>query len=164
MRFPAIALSALLLLPISSRATTLGPELKAYDFAQAYYLEDGGVVIAPYHHGFYCDDGIPTPEGIRIMPGGTFLQYDPARMVVDEYELVRLNAEGTRAFFHQRTYRYTTTKDAQGHWHYVRGPLLATNDFYLTKTRLLQWFDFAFPYMEIHPGAQGWRSRPMYSN
>ena len=27
-----------------SHATTLPPELKAYDFARAYYVEDGGVV------------------------------------------------------------------------------------------------------------------------
>ena len=49
--------------------TTLPPELKAYDFAEAYYIEDGGVVISPYNHGFYCPHGVETPEGIRIMPG-----------------------------------------------------------------------------------------------
>jgi hypothetical protein len=151
-----------LLAPMAGRATTLPPELKAYDFAEAYYLEDGGVVIAPYHHGFYCEDGIQTPEGIRIMPGGSFLQYDASRMVVDEFKLLKLNPEGTRAYFHQWTYRYKTEKDANGHWQYIRQELLATNSFYLTKTRILQWFDFAFPGVEIHPGAEGWRSRPQY--
>ena len=133
-------------------ATTLAPELKAYDFAQAYYIEDGGVVLAPYHHGFYCDDGNETPEGIRIMPGKTFMQYDPSRMIVDEYKLLHLNKEGTRAFFHQNSYRYKVTKDAKGKFHYIRGQQVAENDFYLSQWRSLEWFDFAFPEVEVHPG------------
>jgi len=160
--FLAALLALFVLSMTTARATTLAPELKAYDFAQAYYIEDGGVVIAPYDHGFYCRDGIETPEGIRIMPGGTFMQYDASRMVVDEYKLSHLNAEGTRAFFHQRTYRYKVVKDAQGKYHDVRGELVDTNEFYLSKWRTLEWFDFAFPNIEIHPGAQAWRTRPQY--
>ena len=38
---------------LSAKATTLWPELKAYDFARAYYIEDGGIVIVP-QDGFYC--------------------------------------------------------------------------------------------------------------
>ena len=49
----------------TAHATTLPPEFKAYDFGEAYYIEDGGVVISPYDHGFYCPHGIQTPEGIH---------------------------------------------------------------------------------------------------
>ncbi len=161
----ALALFVLLFCGMTlTRATTLPPELGAYDFAEAYYIEDGGVVIAPYHHGFYCDDGIQTPEGIRIMPGGTFLMYNESPLVVNEYKLLRLNKEGTRAYFHQNTYRYKIVKDAQGHDQVIRQQLVASRDFYLTRTRILQWFDFAFPGVEIHPGSQNWRSRPLYSS
>ncbi len=149
-----------LLAVVTAKATTLAPELKAYDFAEAYYLEDGGVVLSPYEHGFYCKHYTPTPEGPRLMPGDSFLQYDPSRMVVGEYTLVRLNAEGTRAFFHQRSFRYKVTKDKQGKYHYIRQQLLSTNDFYLTKMRILQWFDHGIDNVEVHPTAQGWRSRP----
>jgi hypothetical protein len=142
-----------------SNATTLAPELKAYDFAQAYYVEDGGVVLVPYQHGFVCHDGIETPEGIRIMPGGSFMQYDSTRMVADEYILIRLNPEGTRAFFHQRAYSYQVTKDDKGKFHTIRGPLLGTADFYLSLFRQWEWLDFALPYTEAHPGAQLWRTR-----
>jgi len=81
-------------------------------------------------------------------------------MIVDHYQLLRLNKEGTRAFFHQRTYRYKVTKDEQGRYRDVIGEQIDSNDFYLTKWRSLEWFDHAFPYVEIHPGAQGWRTRP----
>jgi len=143
-------------------ATTLAPELKVYDFAEAYYIEDGGVVISPYIHGFVCHDGIETPEGIRIMPGGTFMQFDASRMVVDQYKLLSLNQQGTRAFFHQRTFRYKVVKDTQGKYRDIIGEEVSSNDFYLSKWRGLEWFDHAFPYIEIHPGAQGWRTRPQY--
>src|ERR1700748_903472 len=106
--------------PLTLHASTLAPELKAYDFAQAYYIEDGGVVIVPYEHGFYCDDYVPTPEGPRIMPGGTFMQYDPSRMVVSCYTLLRLNKEGTRAFFNVKLYHYKTVKQPNGKFQYIR--------------------------------------------
>ena len=162
-QLPIAALAALFLVPmLRLPATTLAPELKAYDFAEAYYIEDGGVVISPYSHGFLCTDGIETPEGIRLMPGGAFMQFDATRMVVDKYKLLHLNPEGTRAFFQQRTFRYKVVKDARGHYHDVIGQQVASNDFYLSKWRSLEWFDHAFPYIEIHPGAQGWRTRPQY--
>jgi hypothetical protein len=148
------------LLAIPGRATTLPPELKAYDFAQAYYLEDGGVVIAPYSHGFYCPHGIETPEGIRVMPGDTFVQFNPNRLREEEYQLVRLNAGQTRAYFHERIFRYKTVQDGPGKFHEQREQLLDTDDFYLTKFRGLEWFDFAFPDLELHPGDQEWRTRP----
>jgi hypothetical protein len=156
----ACFLFVLLFLPArTSHATTLPPELKAYDFAQAYYLEDGGVVIAPCDHGFVCPRGVETPEGIRVMPGDTFVQFNPNRLHEEEYQLVRLNAGQTQAFFHERIFRYKTVRDAPGKFHEQRGQLLATGDFYLTKFRGLEWFDFAFPDLEIHPGEQEWRAR-----
>lgn len=151
-----------LLLAGTVRATTLPPELKAYDFGEAYYVEDGGVVISPYSHGFYCPDGIETPEGIRVMPGVSFMQFDEARKVVDKYTLIRLNEEANRAFFHQQTYRYKMVKNREGKWHPVILDRVATNNFYLSKWRTLEWFDHAFPYLELHPGAEGWRTRPQY--
>ena len=153
--FLAVSLTA-------ARATMLPPEFTAYDFSEAYYLEDGGVVLSPYGHGFYCKDGIQTPEGIRIMPGGTFMQFDPTRMVVDEYKLTHLNKEQTRAFFHQKTFRYKVVKDDKGQYHDIIEEQVASNDFYLTKWRSLEWLDGVFPNIEIHPGAQGWRTRPEY--
>ena len=83
-------------------------------FAEAYYIEDGGVVISPYAHGFYCRDGVETPEGIRVMPGGNFAQFDERRMVVEVYRLVRLSEDGTQAFFREQIYRYAVGKDAPG--------------------------------------------------
>jgi hypothetical protein len=151
-----------LALPLAASATTLPPELKAYDFGEAYYIEDGGVVISPYNHGFYCKDGIETPEGVRIMPGVAFMQFDAAQMIVDQYVLLRLNREGTRAFFHRRTYRYKIVRDAQGRYHDIIGQLVDTNDFYLSQWRSLEWFDHAFPNIELHPSAETWRTRPKY--
>jgi hypothetical protein len=144
-------------------ATTLPPELKAYDFGEAYYLEDGGVVIAPYAHGFYCPAGIVTPEGIRVMPGGTFSQFDEGQRVEEDYRLVRLNPEQTRAFFRERIYRYQMVRDAQGRIGRQRGMLLATDDFYLTQFRALEWFDHVFTGVDLHPGLQSWRTRPRYN-
>ena len=160
MRFPIVILMVLFLSPLPrAHASMLAPELKAYDFAEAYYIEDGGVVIVPYQHGFSCENYVQTPEGIRIMPGGTFMQYDPSRMMVDEYQLLRLNRKGTRAYFHQRAYHYTVTKDARGKFQYVRGIYAGEADFYLTRFREWEWLDFELPYTEAHPGAQSWRTR-----
>ncbi|MCE0498768.1 MAG: hypothetical protein LV481_12560 [Methylacidiphilales bacterium] len=163
MRFITAFLLVLLIAAGSAaRATTLPPEFKAYDFAQAYYIEDGGVVIVPYVHGFQCNDGIETPEGIRIMPGGIFRQFDGSQPIVDEYELLYLNAAGTRAYFRQRSFCYKIVKDEDGRYRKIIGRQVATSEFYLTKFRGLEWFDFAFPDIEIHPGTQGWRTRPQY--
>jgi len=160
-RLPLPALAgfclAILLLTGPAPATTLPPELKAYGFSQAYYIEDGGVVISPYPSGFRAAHGVDTPEGIRIMPGGTFIQYESDRLVCEQYLLIR--ADDQRAFFHERLYRYHTVTDARGRSHPVRDQLLGTDDFYLTQFRALEWFDYAFPNIELHPGLQEWRSK-----
>ncbi len=76
MRLKFISLAALFLATTAiSRATTMLPEMKAYDFAHAYYIEDGGIVIVP-QSGFYCPHAVKTPEGVRIMPGQTFTQFE----------------------------------------------------------------------------------------
>jgi len=140
-----------------SNATTLPPELKAYDFAEAYSLEKNSVVISPYHHGFYCSSGVQTSRDIRIVPGDTFLQYDPARMVVEDYCFVRFDAAERRAFFHERSFHYKVVKDAHGKSRYVRQELIDTDDFYLTGFRALEPFDRVFTNIELHPGSQDWK-------
>lgn len=142
-----------------SRATTLPPEFKAYDFARAYYVEDGGVVIAP-QEGFYCTGGTQTPEGIRLMPGQVFIQFDEAHLMLEVYKFLTLDPGERRAHFRETRYRYSVSKDAHGKRHVNIGTLVDTNEFYLSHFRLLEWFDFAFPYLEIHPGTQSWRTRP----
>lgn len=143
----------------NAHATTLAPELKAYDFARAYYIEDGGVVIAP-REGFYCPDGVETPEGIRVMPGQTFIQFDEGKLIMEVYHFTRLDADGRRAFFHERRYHYKVVKNAEGKFVFLRDGYIDSDDFYLTRFRGLEWFDFAFPGLDIQPGEQYWRSRP----
>ena len=160
MRFKLPILAALwIALMTASHATTLPPELKAYDFARAYYIEDGGVVIAP-QDGFSCVGGVQTPEGIRIMPGHTFIQFDPDHLIMEVYKFVNLDPGERRAHFHERRYHYQVAKDSHGKNRIVPQEYIDSDDFYLTHFRLLEWFDFAFPYLEIHPGEQGWRTRP----
>jgi hypothetical protein len=142
----------------AARATTLPPEFKAYDFARAYYVEDGGVVIAP-QDGFYSSGGVPTPEGIRLMPGQLFIQFDETRHVMEVYRFVSLDPGERQARFHERRYRYKVATDAHGKDHFVPGAFVDSTDFYLSHFRLLEWFDFAFPNIEIHPGEQTWRTR-----
>jgi hypothetical protein len=149
--FGAVLISGL------GRATTLPPELKAYDFAEAYYVEDGGVVIAPYAHGFYCPHGVETPEGIRVMPGDRFVQFNPNRMLEEDYRFVRL--DGSQAFFHERIFRYKVARDARGRFCEQREQLLDTDDFYLSRFRGMELFDFVFTDIELHPGSQEWRTR-----
>jgi hypothetical protein len=149
----------LVLAPVLARATTLPPELKAYDFAEAYYVEDGGVVVSPYDHGFFYRHGVETPEGIRFMPGDSFAQFNPNRMLEEEYRFVRLDGAQNRAFFHERIYRYRTMRDSRGRWCEVRGRLLGSDDFYLTRFRGMEPFDHVFTDIELHPGAQEWRTR-----
>ena len=159
MRPKIIALAALLLaLMATSHATTLPPELKAYDFARAYYVEDGGVVIAP-QDGFYCIGGVQTPEGIRIMPGHTFIQFDPDHLVMEVYKFVRLDPGERRAHFHERRYHYEVAKNDNGKNRIIPQEYIDSDDFYLSHFRQLEWFDFAFPYLEIHPGEKYWRTR-----
>ena len=151
------------LITARSAGTTLPPELKAYDFAEAYYVEDGGVVISPYAHGFYCPHGVETPEGIRVMPGDTFSQFDEGQRVEEEYHFLRLSADQTQAFFHERIYRYSVVRDAKGRLHQKRGMLVDTDDFYLTRFRGMEWADHAFTGLDLHPGLESWRTRPKWN-
>jgi hypothetical protein len=143
---------------ISASATTLPPEFKAYDFARAYYIEDGGVVIVP-QDGFHIAHAIATPEGIRVMPGQRFTQYDPARHIEEDYTFTRLAADEHRAYFHERRYRYERVPSGPEKNRMVRQAYLDSDDFYLSHWRGLEWFDFAFPYLDIHPGERLWRTR-----
>jgi hypothetical protein len=159
----AVLLLALvgLLLPGAARATALPPELKAYDFAEAYYIEDVGIVISPYPHGFYCPRGTETPEGIRVMPGQTFYQYDSSHQICEEYRFLRL--AGGQAFFHERLFHYQVVRDVHGRLLAVRGPCFDTDDFYLTQFRGLEWADHVFANVDLHPGLQEWRSKNYFS-
>jgi hypothetical protein len=161
MRRPFLPLAALLLAPLatSSYATTLPPELKAYDLARAYYVEDGGVVISP-QEGFYCTGGVPTPEGIRLEPGQLFIQFDESRLIMEVYKFVSLDADERRAHFHERRYHYKVIKDARNKSRFLPEEAIDSSDFYLSQFRLFEWLDFVFPYVEIHPGEQLWRTRP----
>jgi hypothetical protein len=143
----------------SAYATTLPPELKAYDFARAYYVEDGGVVISP-QEGFYCSGGTQTPEGIRLKPGQLFIQFDESRFIMEVYRFVSLDPGERRAHFRESRYHYTVSTDAHGKRHISPQGHIDSTDFYLSHFRLLEWFYFAFPYIEIHPGEQNWRTRP----
>jgi hypothetical protein len=143
---------------MAGRATTLIPELKAYDFARAYYIEDNGIVIVP-QDGFYCPRATQTPEGLRVMPGQSFTQFDPARMIMEVYKFTRLDETTNCAYFHERRYRYKVIRTEQNKLRLVPLNYIDSDDFYLTQFRALEWFDFAFPYTEIHPGEQLWRTR-----
>ena len=142
-----------------AQGSTLPPELKAYDFAQAYYIEDGGIVIVPYGYGFSCAKYVPTPEGLRVMPGGTFSQYDPQHHVEEDYLFTRLSADGTQAYFHERIYQCHAVAAADGKPAHVRDRLIGTDRFYLSQFRGLEWFDFVFADMELHPGLAEWQSK-----
>jgi hypothetical protein len=134
----------------------LPPELKAYDFGEAYYIEDGGVVISPYAAGFYCPDGTSTPEGIRVMPGQGFVQIDSSRKVEQVFKLIRLNEDGSRAFFREHVYTYETSVDQSGRTIRHRMRFLSTDDFYLTRFRGMEPFDHVFTNIELNPGARVW--------
>jgi hypothetical protein len=153
--FMMLALSAV----IPTRATTLWPELKAYDFCRAYYLEDGGITLVP-QDGFYCPKATKTPEGLHISPGQTFTQFDPARMVMEVYTFVRIDKDEHRGYFHERRYHYKVVRTPQDKLRIVPLNHIDSIDFYLTRWRALEWFDGAFPDFEIHPGEELWRTRP----
>ncbi len=154
-----VGLFLLLVLSAMARASTLPPELKAYDFAQAYYIEDGGIVIVPYDYGFSCPAYTETPEGLRVMPGGTFSQYDPQHQVDQEFRFLRLSADGTQAFFRERVYACHPASAPSGKPAHVRYRLLGTNKFYLSQFRDLEWFDFVFGNIQMHPGLAEWQSK-----
>jgi hypothetical protein len=139
--------------------STLPPELKAYDFAQAYYIEDGGIVIVPYNYGFSCPKYVTTPEGLRVMPGGTFSQYDPQHQVDQEFLFTHLSRDGTQAYFHEKVYQCRAVTAPNGHPAHVHVRLAGTNDFYLSQFRDLEWFDFVFGTIQMHPGLAEWQSK-----
>lgn len=143
----------------AASATTLIPELKAYDFARAYYLKDGGMIVVP-QDGFYCPQAVKTPEGLLIKPGQMFTQFDPARHIMEVYKFTRLDPDEHRAYFHERRYHYVRLRTPQNKWHIVQQDYIDSSDFYLTRFRALEWTDLGFPYTEIHPGEQLWRTRP----
>ena len=143
----------------SSHATTLIPELKAYDFARAYYIEDGGIVIVP-QDGFYCPYAVKTPEGLKIVAGQTFTQFDPARLIMEVYKFTHLDADEHRAYFHERRYHYKVIRTPENKWRIIQQDFIDSKDFYLTHFRALEWFDGAIPDVEIHPGEELWRTRP----
>jgi hypothetical protein len=146
-------------LAMPSRATTLWPELKAYDFARAYYLEDGGITLVP-QDGFSCAHATPTPDGLHIAPGQTFTQFDPSRMIMEVYAFKRIDKDERRAYFHERRYRYEVVRADNGRPRIVPLNYLDSDDFFLTHWRALEWFDFAITDVEIHPGEELWRTRP----
>ena len=148
-----------LLVGALARGSTLPPELKAYDFAQAYYIEDGGIVIVPYNYGFSCAKYVSTPEGPRIMPGGTFAQYDPQHEVDQQFLFTRLSPDGTQAYFHEKVYQCRAVRAADGSPAHVHVRLLGTSDFYLSQFRDLEWFDFVFGNIQMHPGLAEWQSK-----
>jgi hypothetical protein len=152
-------LIAVLLVSATASASTLPPELKAYDFAQAYYIEDGGIVIVPYDYGFSCPKYVETPEGLRVMPGGTFSQYDPQHEVDQVFHFDRLSADGTQAYFQERVYACHAVVDARGNPAHVRARLIGSNHFYLSQFRDLEWFDFVFGSIQMHPGLAEWQSK-----
>lgn len=158
-RVITIALALLGAAMLTSHATTLWPELKAYDFARAYYLEDGGITLVP-QDGFLCPGATPTPEGLHITPGQTFTQFDPSRMIMEVYQFTRLEKDERRAWFHERRYRYEVVRTDANKLRIVPLNQLDSDDFFLTHWRALEWFDLAFPDIEIHPGEELWRTRP----
>ena len=157
---PVFAILMLAVLALAgARASTLPPELKAYDFCQAYYIEDGGIVIVPYSYGFSCPQYVETPEGLRVMPGGTFSQYDPQHQVDQVFRFTRLSEDGTQAYFHERVYQCRPATGPTGKPAHSRVRLLGSNDFYLSQFRDLEWFDFVFGNIQMHPGLAEWQSK-----
>jgi len=142
----------------TAHATTLGPELKAMDFSRNYQLKDGGIFIQP-RNGFYCPDGVQTPDGIRVMPGQTFIQFDEGKLIMEVYKFTRMDSDGLRAFFHEKRYHYKVEKNDDGSLVFVRDGYIDSNDFYLPKDNILDWFDSVFPYVNLQPGQQYWRTR-----
>jgi hypothetical protein len=157
----------LLLLAGSAQAGTGTPPLEtsACNFAKAYYIQDGGVVVVPLDHGFFYRHGVATPEGVRFKPGDTFVQYSSDRRTERDYWLMRVNWFNNRAYFHEQIYRYKLVRNSRGKLHRVRTRLLAAHDFTLTHFRGLVAFDHGFRSIEMHPGTQLWRNEqfPSYS-
>jgi hypothetical protein len=155
----ALLVTALILFTLApSHATTLWPELKAYDFCRAYYLEDGGITLQP-QDGFYGPEGTQTPKGLHFKPGQWFIQLDPARMVMEVYTFLRIDPDEHRGYFHEKRYRYKVVRTPDNKQRIVPLDYINSDDFYLTHWRALEWFDGAFPDIEIHPGEELRRTR-----
>jgi hypothetical protein len=103
---------------------------------------------------------VQTPEGVRIMPGQNFTQFDPSRLIMEVYTFKHLTPDEKRAYFHERRYHYKVVRTEENKWRIVQQEFIDSDDFYLTQFRALEWTDFAFPDVEIHPGEQLWRTRP----
>ena len=142
-----------------THATTLAPELKAYDFCRAYYLEDGGITLVP-QDGFYCATATHTPEGLHIAPGMNFTQFDPARHIMEVYHFIRITPDERRGFFHEQRYHYKVVRTPEKKWRIFRQDYIDSDDFYLSQFRQWEWLDGVFPDFEVHPGEQLWRTRP----
>jgi hypothetical protein len=144
---------------VSGHATTLAPEIKAYDFARAYYLEDRGITLQP-QDGFYCKGGTSTPEGLHLSPGQTFVEFDPARHIKEVYRFIRITPDERRAYFHEQRYHYKVVPLPRNARRFVQQEYIDSDDFYLTRFRQWQWLDGVFPDFEVHPGEELWRTRP----
>ncbi len=81
-------------------------------------------------------------------------------MVMEVYKFTRLDADEKRAYFHERRYHYKVIRTPENKWRIIPLDYIDSDDFYLTQFRALEWADFAFPGVEIHPGEQLWRTRP----
>jgi hypothetical protein len=138
-------------------AGSASPPLTTCDFARAYYIQDGGIVVKPYKHGFYYRHGVATPEGIIFRPGDTFVVYDSDRHVERVYWLLRVNLFNNRAYFHEQVYRYRVVTNSQGRTHRARRGLLVSKDFSLAHFRGLVAFDHSVYNIEMRPGSVLWQ-------
>jgi hypothetical protein len=127
------------------------------DFAQAYYIQDGGIVVVPYKHGFYYRHGVETPQGIVFRPGDTFVVYDSKRHLERIYWLTRVNLFNNRAYFHEQIYHYRVLTNADGKTYRSRRGMLASKDFNLTHFRGLVAFDHEVRNIEARPGSILWQ-------
>ena len=128
------------------------------DFARNYQFKDGGVVVLP-RNGFYCPDGVQTPDGILVKPGQSFIQFDAGKLIMEVYHFKRMDPDGLRAFFHEKRYHYKVEKNAEDKLVFVRDGYIDSNDFYLPKDNILDWYDSVFGYVNLQPGEQYWRTR-----
>jgi hypothetical protein len=152
-------LSVVLVIAVAgaSHAGSSAPPLTTCDFAKAYYIQDGGLVVKPYKHGFYYRHGVPTPEGIIFRPGDTFVVYDSTRHVERVYWLLRVNLFNNRAYLHEQIYRYKLATDSHGRTYHARRGLLVSKDFSLAHFRGLVAFDHSVYNIEMRPGSLLWQ-------
>ena len=89
----------------------------------------------------------------------TFVQFDPARHVMEIYTFKRITPDERRAYFHEARYHYKRVRTDDGKWKIVPLDHIDDDDFYLTQFRQWQWLDGVFPDFEVHPGEELWRTR-----